>query len=372
MAPTSSRSSRRRATRRAAGVRPSRGRRASYFIGVNRNKRGIALDLVASREGREVLFRLLEDADVLIENFKTGTLERWGMGYETCSSERFPRLVHCRVSGFGADGPLGGYPGYDAVVQAMARADERQWRGRRRAAARRRAGRRHRDRAERGDRHPDGAARARALGQGAVRRGGALRQRARLAAIRTPPTGSCRGKPPQRTGNAHPNVGPYDQFKTKTKRIFLAIGNDRQFAALLRRDRPARAAARMRASASNKRPHREPRRRCGVELEEALAAIDGEALIDAAARSRRPLRRRARTCPASLDPSAHDSPRHGRTRRRLSRRRQPGETVAHAGRRALACRRHSARRTRAVLDGGGLRRGRDRPPASNPASSARR
>jgi crotonobetainyl-CoA:carnitine CoA-transferase CaiB-like acyl-CoA transferase len=58
------------------------------------------------------------EADVLIENFKTGTMERWGIGYETLS-QRFPRLVWCRVSGFGADGPLGGLPGYDAAVQAM-------------------------------------------------------------------------------------------------------------------------------------------------------------------------------------------------------------------------------------------------------------
>jgi len=92
---------------------------ASYFIGVNRNKRGVSLDLTQPK-GREVLFRLLQTADVLIENFKTGTLERWGMGYEPVLKERFPRLIHCRISGFGADGPLGGYPGYDAVVQGMA------------------------------------------------------------------------------------------------------------------------------------------------------------------------------------------------------------------------------------------------------------
>src|SRR5260221_3522060 len=91
---------------------------ASYFIGVNRNKRGIALDL-SKPDGRAVLFRLLETADVLLENFKTGTLERWGMGYDEVLKRKFPRLVHCRVSGFGADGPLGGYPGYDAAVQAM-------------------------------------------------------------------------------------------------------------------------------------------------------------------------------------------------------------------------------------------------------------
>ena len=58
--------------------------------------------------------RLLENADVLIENFKIGTMERWGMAYETLS-RRFPKLIYCRISGFGSDGPLGGMPGYDAT-----------------------------------------------------------------------------------------------------------------------------------------------------------------------------------------------------------------------------------------------------------------
>src|SRR5215472_5267095 len=97
---------------------PFKGGAASYFIGVNRNKRGISLDLTKPA-GREVLFQLLANADVLAENFKTGTLERWGMGYDAVLREKFPRLIHCRVSGFGADGPLGGYPGYDAAVQGM-------------------------------------------------------------------------------------------------------------------------------------------------------------------------------------------------------------------------------------------------------------
>ena len=91
---------------------------ASYFLGVNRNKRSIALDL-GKPEGREVLLRLLEGADVLIENFKPGAMEKWGLGYEADLAPRFPRLIHCRISGFGADGPLGGLPGYDAVLQAM-------------------------------------------------------------------------------------------------------------------------------------------------------------------------------------------------------------------------------------------------------------
>jgi crotonobetainyl-CoA:carnitine CoA-transferase CaiB-like acyl-CoA transferase len=90
---------------------------SAYFAGINRNKRTIALDL-SKPEGRDVLLKLLEPADVLIDNFKTGTMEKWGIGYADTLSKKFPRLVHARVSGFGADGPLGGFPGYDAMVQA--------------------------------------------------------------------------------------------------------------------------------------------------------------------------------------------------------------------------------------------------------------
>jgi crotonobetainyl-CoA:carnitine CoA-transferase CaiB-like acyl-CoA transferase len=62
---------------------------ASYFLGINRNKKGVALDLAKSA-GREVLLRLVADADVLIENFKPGSMERWGLGYEDVLSKRFP------------------------------------------------------------------------------------------------------------------------------------------------------------------------------------------------------------------------------------------------------------------------------------------
>jgi formyl-CoA transferase len=90
---------------------------SAYFAGINRNKRTMALDL-SKEDGRAVLLRLLEGTDVLIDNFKTGTMEKWGIGYADTLSGKFPRLIHARVSGFGADGPLGGFPGYDAMVQA--------------------------------------------------------------------------------------------------------------------------------------------------------------------------------------------------------------------------------------------------------------
>ena len=90
---------------------------AAYYIGINRNKRSVGLDL-AHPQGREVLLRLLEGADVLIENFKPGSMEAWGIGYEQLKA-RFPKLIYCKISGFGTDGPLGGFPGYDGIVAAM-------------------------------------------------------------------------------------------------------------------------------------------------------------------------------------------------------------------------------------------------------------
>ena len=72
-------------------------RDASYFLGVNRNKRSLALDL-GHPDGPDVLRRLLADADVIVENFKPGSMEKWGLGYDALS-KAFPRLIHCRVSG---------------------------------------------------------------------------------------------------------------------------------------------------------------------------------------------------------------------------------------------------------------------------------
>ena len=89
---------------------------SAYFTGLNRNKRNISLDL-RSEQGQTVLRKMLEDADVLIENFKAGTLEKWGLSDDVIRRD-FPRLVHCRITGYGTDGPLGGAPGYDAVIQA--------------------------------------------------------------------------------------------------------------------------------------------------------------------------------------------------------------------------------------------------------------
>lgn len=91
---------------------------AAYFGAMNRSKRSIAIDLTRE-DGRAVVLRMIEGADVVIENFLPGTMERFGLDYESTLAARNPKLVYCAISGFGADGPLGGLPGYDAVLQAM-------------------------------------------------------------------------------------------------------------------------------------------------------------------------------------------------------------------------------------------------------------
>jgi len=102
---------------RSYGPPFAEGGTGAYFYALNRNKTAIALDL-KQPAAREVVLKLLAQADVVIENFLPGTMEKWGLGYKQLA-QRFPKLVYCRITGFGADGPLGGLPGYDAVVQAM-------------------------------------------------------------------------------------------------------------------------------------------------------------------------------------------------------------------------------------------------------------
>ena len=90
---------------------------SAYFAGANRNKRSITLNL-SDPEGQALAKRLLADCDVLVENFKTGTLAKYGLGYEDLKKE-FPRLIYCSVTGFGQTGPYASRPGYDALIQAM-------------------------------------------------------------------------------------------------------------------------------------------------------------------------------------------------------------------------------------------------------------
>lgn len=97
---------------------PWPGGESAYFVGINRNKRSLAVDL--SREaGRAIVLRLAEQADVLIENYKVGTMERWGLGYEDVLHRRNPGLVYASVTGFGRSGPYAARPGYDTIIEAM-------------------------------------------------------------------------------------------------------------------------------------------------------------------------------------------------------------------------------------------------------------
>ncbi len=87
-----------------------------YFLGCNRNKRGIAIDL-ARPEGQALLAKLIARADVLIDNFKSGTMDRWGFDAAWLDAHA-PTLVHCSITGYGDGGPKSGLPGYDFILQA--------------------------------------------------------------------------------------------------------------------------------------------------------------------------------------------------------------------------------------------------------------
>jgi len=96
---------------------PFRNGKSAYFASVNRGKESIALDLKAPA-GRDVFERLLDKADALVENFRPGTMEKLGYGWDTLHL-RYPRLVYAAASGFGHSGPYSHYPAYDMVVQGL-------------------------------------------------------------------------------------------------------------------------------------------------------------------------------------------------------------------------------------------------------------
>ena len=200
---------------------------SAYFVNINRNKQMVAVDLAAA-QGRGALFRLLGTADVLVHNFKPGTLERWGMGYDEVLRQRFPRLIYCHITGFGETGPLGGLPGYDGAVQALA-----------------------------GNMSVNGTPDSGPLRVGMPlvdmttglnaalaiamalfeRQTSGLGQKIDVSlydcavSLLHPhaPNALLAGEQPRLTGNAHPNISPYDLYATGRGDIFLAIGNNGQF-----------------------------------------------------------------------------------------------------------------------------------------------
>ena len=90
---------------------------SAYFIGVNRNKRSVTVDISAP-EGQKIIRHLLEDTDILVENFKVGALAKYGLGYEQVHAAH-RGIIYCSITGFGQTGPYAPRPGYDALIQAM-------------------------------------------------------------------------------------------------------------------------------------------------------------------------------------------------------------------------------------------------------------
>ena len=97
---------------------PFQGDQAAYFLSVNRNKKSITLDMKSER-GKDVLWRLIDSSDVLVENFRPGAMDRLGLGYEAVKARR-PAMVYCSISGFGDTGIQKDRPGYDVIVQGEA------------------------------------------------------------------------------------------------------------------------------------------------------------------------------------------------------------------------------------------------------------
>jgi crotonobetainyl-CoA:carnitine CoA-transferase CaiB-like acyl-CoA transferase len=209
---------------------PFHGGHSTYYLAVNRNKRSVALDLKAD-DGRRAARALAGRADVLVENFRAGALERLGLGYEELRRDN-PRLVWCSISGFGREAGAE-LPGYDFLVQAM-------------------SGLMSITGPEGGPPTKVGVALVDVLTGLYATVGilGALRQRERTGRgqrVEVSLLGSalaslvnqassylCTGRPPRAMGNRHPSITPYETLATADRPLVVAVGNDGQFARLCR------------------------------------------------------------------------------------------------------------------------------------------
>ena len=203
--------------------------RATYFQAVNRNKRSVALDL-AEPADRGRAAELVADADVVVENFRPGTMARLGLDYESARATN-PGLVYCSITGFG-ERRRRRAAGLRPAGAGARRADEHHRGGRGRAAeGRGRAGGRAR-RALRERRHPRRAsATATAPARDSSWRSTCSPRCSRRSSTRRAPTRST-GTVPGRMGNAHPSIAPYELFQAADRELVLAVGNDAQFARL--------------------------------------------------------------------------------------------------------------------------------------------
>lgn len=203
---------------------------SAYFVSANRNKRSVAIDLT-DPEGQRIVAALAGKCDVLIENFKVGGLRAYGLDYQTLSRQH-PGLVYCSITGFGQSGPYASRPGYDFLIQGMG--GLMSITGRREGEAGAgplkvgvaltdiltglyatvgiQAALAHRDRTGEGQ-HVD-------VSLLDVQVACLANQAMNFLAS---------GVQPQRLGNAHPNIVPYQDFATQDGHIIVTVGNDGQF-----------------------------------------------------------------------------------------------------------------------------------------------
>ena len=199
---------------------------SAYFLSINRNKESLTLDLKHAA-ARKVLDPLLQHADVVVENFRPGTMERLGLGYDEVRS-RFPQIVYCSISGFGQTGPRSAEPGYDAVIQGE-------------------AGLMSITGAADGPPFRLGVAIADIVSGMFAAQGIAMALLARVrtgrgqrvdvgmldatAALLTYQAGIyfATGRTPGRMGNRHPSIAPYETFPASDGDFVVAVGNDEQW-----------------------------------------------------------------------------------------------------------------------------------------------
>jgi len=204
---------------------------SAYYLSVNRNKKSVTLD-ISKPEGQKIIRELAAKSQVLIENYKVGTLKKYGLGYEDLKASN-PSLIYCSVTGFGQDGPYAPRPGYDFIFQGMGglmsitgERDGQPGAGPQKvgiaitdvltgmyASVAILAAITHRER----------------TGQGQYIDAALLDT---IVAFNANQISSyfASGKVPVRWGNAHAQVVPYEVFPTADGHIILAVGNDSQFA----------------------------------------------------------------------------------------------------------------------------------------------
>ena len=204
---------------------------ATYFTACNRNKRSVTIDM-AHPQGQALLRKLALQSDIVVENFKVGGLQKYGLDYESLKAEN-PCLIYCSVTGFGQDGPYAQRAGYDLMIQAMSgmmsitgKADTEPGGGPQRVGV------------AFIDILTGVYANAAILAALEVRNRTGVGQYidmalldVGMAVLANQAAGYLNtGKVPQRQGNSHPSLSPYQDFSTADGSMLLAIGNDGQFA----------------------------------------------------------------------------------------------------------------------------------------------